>query len=71
MFIMIDGELLNLRNMTAVTPDPDGPGCVVQFVGGWCRIYPEHGPECFVQAITYGSPIYYVGGRDGTEDHEC
>lgn len=63
---MIDGELLNLDGITAVTPDVDGPGCFVQFIGGGCRAYPEHGPECFARAIISGDLVHYV-----EEDHEC
>lgn len=60
MFIMIEGELLNLESITAVTPAEGGPGCVVQFIGGGARFYQEHGPECFAQAIISGDVVHYV-----------
>jgi len=66
-FIMIQGELLNLEGISAVTPDVDGPGCVVQFVGGGARVYTEHGPECFAQAIIGGDTVHYADHVD----HEC
>lgn len=66
MFIMINGELLNLENVTAVTPDRDGPGCIVQFVGGGARFYTKHGVECFAEAIIAQNVVHYV-----EDDHEC
>ena len=69
MFIMIEGDLLNLDSITAVTPE--GPGCTVQFVGGGARLYAEHGPECFAAAIISGCVVHYVGGKDGEEEHDC
>ena len=65
-FIMIEGELLNLNGISAVTPFGDGPGCTVQFTGGGSRYYPEHGPECFAEAIMSGNVVHYVD-----DDHEC
>jgi hypothetical protein len=68
MFIMIEGDLLNLANMTAVMPNEDGPGCFVQFTDGGIRVYAEHGPECFAQAIIAGGPVHYIKTGEG---HEC
>jgi hypothetical protein len=71
MFIMINGELLNMQNVTAVSPPREGPGCIVQFVGGGSRYYLAHGPECFAQAIISGCVVHFMDGKDGDEDHEC
>jgi len=67
MFVFINGELLNLDGITAVTPAIDGPGCVVQFVGGGARFYTEHGPECFAQAAISGDVVHFMD----VENHEC
>jgi hypothetical protein len=71
MFIMIEGDLLNLEGITAVTPEEKRPGCIVQFTNGGTRYYSEHGPECFSQALISGCIVHYVGGKDGEEEHEC
>ena len=64
MFIMIAGELLNLKNVACVTPAIDGPGCIVQFIGGGARLYTEHGPECFAQAAASSSVVFYMDHKD-------
>ena len=59
MFLMIDGELLNLANVTAVTPI-ESHGCIVQFNGGEARTYKAVTPETFAKAITSGDLVHFV-----------
>ncbi len=68
MFIMIDGELLNTEAIAVVTPEDEGPGCIVQFKDGGSRFYGNASPETFAQAIINGGLVYYVGGHPDEQD---
>ena len=60
MFIMIDGELLNLASISTVTQWDDLSGCTVQLVGGAVRTYKDVTPETFANAIISGDVVHYV-----------